>query len=625
MKPFVLLQRSRFTITEVQAFSYNGPRITDDRLEPPFGLIVKVNATGPNGPVSGIGESRVSDKYRESSWTFLTETAQQLAGTQLQWRTKPMETLIQALDRFAPNNSERNGDDQAFKAIRRACENALMHATSDETPDYQTLQERRPDEDWPTVVIRPDEAHNVPAIDLMNLYPMISRFVTYPEVKGPYKEEPANYSKFLLPGAPVGVPASFQLEMTALAFGFPTHRTMTQNFVTVPPTGTSPFGFKTVNSTDISHAAFEAARDKAVTKRLLEMHQIPHPKGRAFQPHETGEAEKMAQNLGYPLVVKPADGNKGYGITTNIESPEELRAAFQRAIDAGFSSGNVIVEEQATGVDYRFLVTEEKVLSVIRRERAHVVGNGTHSVAELITWACAIRKRNPNLSRRRFQPDVIQEMLAEQGYSPKSVPDPGTVVHLARTENMSQGGNSVSVLPETHPTVAKAAVNAVRAMGLAYGGVDAFLEDHTRALDEQDFNIIEVNTGPGVSAHQHPMYGESVDPYYELVSLTARKSGASMTPPSDHNTVQITVEGELRPGSYQKWIKRAADELGLSGSIRLFPDSQQAEIVVWGRNLAVANLLRLAFVGSQRSLVSQTRAEPISMVPDAGFRILGEE
>lgn len=250
------------------------------------------------------------------------------------------------------------------------------------------------------------------------------------------------------------------------------------------------------------------------------------------------------------MVVKPVSGNKGYGITTDVTNTDELRVGIQRAVDAGFDSGDFIVEKQATGSDYRVLVTEEKALSMIRRNRAHVVGNGVHTVAELLTWACAIRRQNPNLYRRRFQPDVIREMLEEQGYRPESIPAAGTMVLMARTENMSQGGNSLSVLPETHPSIAQAAVEAVRAMGLPYAGVDMFLEDHTRPISEQDANILEVNTAPGMSAHHHPMYGESIDPYAESMSLTDRNAGIEVSSPVQRLSVSITVEGKLRPGRY---------------------------------------------------------------------------
>jgi cyanophycin synthetase len=260
--------------------------------------------------------------------------------------------------------------------------------------------------------------------------------------------------------------------------------------------------------TDQTGAIAEAiAQDKELTRRLLHAVGVPVPEGRPVRDAE--DAWAAAEEIGVPVVVKPVDGNQGRGVTTNLTTREQVSAAYAAA---RLESEAVLVEKFAPGHDYRLLVVGGRMVAAARREPAQVVGDGVHTVAQLIEIVNADPRRGEHhatvLSKMHL--DLIAlAVLAEQGFSPESVPPAGKVVLIRRNANLSTGGTAIDVTERVHADVVAQAVDAARVIGLDIAGIDVLAQDISRPLEEQHGVVVEVNAAPGLRMHLEPSVGVS--------------------------------------------------------------------------------------------------------------------
>ena len=247
------------------------------------------------------------------------------------------------------------------------------------------------------------------------------------------------------------------------------------------------------------------AQDKDLTKVLLRAAGVPVPTG---QPVETlDEAWAAAQEIGLPVVVKPQDGNQGKGVTVNIVSREHLEIAFRAAAEIG----TVMVEKYLPGSDFRLLVVGNKLVAAARRDPPHVIGDGSHTVRELVDLVNADPKRGDGhatpLTRIKFD-EIAVARLEVQGLTPESVPERGRRVVLRNNANLSTGGTATDVTDDVHPEVAARAVAAARMVGLDICGVDVVCESVLKPMEEQHGGVVEVNAAPGLRMHLTPSYGK---------------------------------------------------------------------------------------------------------------------
>jgi cyanophycin synthetase len=251
--------------------------------------------------------------------------------------------------------------------------------------------------------------------------------------------------------------------------------------------------------------AEEIAQDKDMTRDMLRAVGVPVPDGRPVTDAE--DAWVAAREIGGPVVVKPQYGSQGRGVATNLSTREQVMAAFQAA---SRESSYIMVERFAPGADYRLLVIGHKFVAAARREPAQVVGDGVHTISELVDLVNADPRRGEDhataLSKIRLDP-IALAVLAEQGLSPESIPAPSTKVIVRRNANLSTGGTAADVTEMVHPDVAARAIDAVRVVGLDIAGVDVVALDISRPLEEQGGMIIEVNASPGLRMHIEPSSG----------------------------------------------------------------------------------------------------------------------
>lgn len=247
------------------------------------------------------------------------------------------------------------------------------------------------------------------------------------------------------------------------------------------------------------------AQDKDLTKKLLHAAGVPVPIGRPVKDVE--DAWAVAQEIGLPVVLKPQDGNQGKGVTVNITTREQLEIAYRAAEEIG----EVMVEKYLPGSDFRLLVVGNQLVAAARRDPPLVVGDGQHTVRELVEQVNADPRRGDghatSLTKIRFD-DIAIARLDTQGLKPESVPEKGRRVVLRNNANLSTGGTATDVTDDVHPEVAARAVAAAQMVGLDICGVDVVCETVLRPLEEQHGGIVEVNAAPGLRMHLSPSYGK---------------------------------------------------------------------------------------------------------------------
>ena len=258
---------------------------------------------------------------------------------------------------------------------------------------------------------------------------------------------------------------------------------------------------------DSTSAISEAiAQDKQLTKRLLAAAGVPVPAGRAVKDAE--DAWLAAQEIGLPVVVKPLDGNQGKGVTVNITTREQLFKAY--AVANQFRD-SILVERYMPGNDFRLLVVGDKLVAAARREPPKVVGDGVHTIAELVEQVNRDPRRGSghatSLTKIRFD-DIARECLATQGLTAESVPVKGQRVTLRNNANLSTGGSATDVTDDVHPDVAARAVTAAQMVGLDICGVDVVTDSILRPLEQQGGGVVEVNAAPGLRMHLAPSFGK---------------------------------------------------------------------------------------------------------------------
>ncbi|MFM8590389.1 MAG: cyanophycin synthetase [Limnohabitans sp.] len=261
--------------------------------------------------------------------------------------------------------------------------------------------------------------------------------------------------------------------------------------------------------TDSTSAIAESiAQDKDLTKKLLHAAGVPVPLGRPVTSVQ--EAWAFALSIGLPVVVKPRDGNQGKGVTVNVTEREAFDAAYLTAE----RYGQVMVEKYLSGHDYRLLVVGHRLVAAARREPPLVVGDGVHTVRQLVDQVNADPRRGTghatSLTRIRFD-DIAIGRLHAQGLQPESVPEKGRRVVLRNNANLSTGGTATDVTDEVHPEVAARAVAAARMVGVDICGVDVVCESVQRPLEEQNGGVVELNAAPGLRMHISPSYGKGRD------------------------------------------------------------------------------------------------------------------
>jgi cyanophycin synthetase len=262
----------------------------------------------------------------------------------------------------------------------------------------------------------------------------------------------------------------------------------------------------TAETENTSAIAESIASDKDLTKTMLASCGIPVPDGALVRSAD--EAWEEAQDIGLPVVVKPYDGNHGRGVSLNLATEADVRAAYELASRKGDSS-SVIVERFIAGDEHRILVVGKQVVAVARGQALWVTGDGVSNIIALVDSQINTDPRRgsgEDAPLNALAPEKGAEIILElqrQGMTAYSVPQAGQKVLIQPNGNVAD-----DVTDLIHPSVAHAAALAARVVGLDIAGVDLVCEDISRPLDEQRGAVIEVNASPGLLAHLKPAAGQ---------------------------------------------------------------------------------------------------------------------
>jgi len=259
------------------------------------------------------------------------------------------------------------------------------------------------------------------------------------------------------------------------------------------------------------HIAVEISCDKEDTHNLMRDLGLPVPQQRMVQSER--EAVRAAARIGFPVVVKPLDANHGRGVSINLTEPEQVAKAFGVALESA-RGRSVLVESFVEGMDHRMLVVNNELVAVAKRVPGHVVGDGKHTIAELVDIVNQDPRRGIGHEKvlTRLELDhQAERLLAKAGLSPDSVLPEGELFYLRSTANLSTGGTAIDMTDVVHPDNREMAVRAIQAVGLDVGGVDFLTNDITQSYKDVGGAIVEVNAAPGFRMHVAPSEGKARD------------------------------------------------------------------------------------------------------------------
>ncbi|WP_027384444.1 cyanophycin synthetase [Epilithonimonas caeni] len=263
--------------------------------------------------------------------------------------------------------------------------------------------------------------------------------------------------------------------------------------------------FQATITGNTSSIAVDIACNKELTKKMLEDAAIPVPSGGLVVDEE--DLQYVIKKIGYPLVLKPLDGNHGKGASINVKDYETAVIGLEHAQKY---SRKVIVEKYITGFDFRVLVINHKMVAAARRVPAHVVGDGEMNIQQLIDKENLDPRRGYGHENVLTEIDVdkdTNELLEKLNYTLETIPQKGEIVYLKSTANLSTGGTSIDVTDMIHPENIQMAERVSRIIGLDVCGIDIMAENLTQPLKESGGAILEVNAAPGFRMHLAPSEG----------------------------------------------------------------------------------------------------------------------
>jgi len=272
-----------------------------------------------------------------------------------------------------------------------------------------------------------------------------------------------------------------------------------------------------------SRLAIRILGDKALTKEVLRRADLNVVPGAIFAKHEKAAALEKVREFA-PAVVKPVGGQRGIGVSVNV-NPTSFEIAWSAAEAA--TAGTIMVEQYVDAPEARYLVVDGACVAVLHRAPPRVRGDGESTIAELIAKQNGLRKKNPNLAHCPIKLNPHrEEILREQGYTPRSIPPAGAEVIIDWKSGLSTGGTSHNITPKVHDSMKRIAERVAASIpGLDVIGVDILASDHTAPAETNNYAILEANTEPMLGGHRFPMYGQPINVHRLVAESCLRRMG----------------------------------------------------------------------------------------------------
>lgn len=269
-------------------------------------------------------------------------------------------------------------------------------------------------------------------------------------------------------------------------------------------------------SPNTSCISVDIACDKMLTKELLRTQSIPVAKGSKVK--NVINLLKEAEEIGYPVVLKPQYGNKGKGVILNLKSEKELLDAYRKIKD---KFKDIIIEKYHKGKDFRVCVVNYKVVAVSLRIPPFVIGNGKDTIFELINKLNEDPLRGEDhekpLTKVKLDEEVI-DAISEQRKTLMEVLDKGEKIYLRKNANLSTGGEAIDFTDEICDENINLCIRIAKTLKLDICGIDICTDDISIPIYKNGV-VMEVNAAPGLRMHLNPSKGKSRDIGKEIVNM----------------------------------------------------------------------------------------------------------
>ncbi|WP_080872500.1 acylphosphatase [Oceanobacillus timonensis] len=400
-------------------------------------------------------------------------------------------------------------------------------------------------------------------------------------------------------------------------------------------------GDKVVNKT------VRICQNKEKTKSYMRKNNVPVPSGEALESDE--DIINYANEVGYPVIIKPLNGSMGVGVYTNIADEESLKSILKE-VRSTYSYRRYLVEKHYDGNEYRIYVVGDKVIGATNRIPANVIGNGTDTIEELIEVKNEERKKNPYLAPKPIKADYeVKYMLERVGYTLTSVPKEGEQIYLREKSNLSSGGDPIEATDELSDEVKQIAIDSLKALpSIPHAGVDIIVD----SKDNRKGVVLEVNATAEIAFHLFPLEGKAKDIpgaiidyyfpetagaekthfYFDYLSiLEPIKTGAieeikvDKTPLNKKYAKKYTATGKLNRVGYMSKIKRYALERNLYGYAKKIDDNT-VDIYLVGESQEELNAFKdYVKKGSKKSVVKNIKEKDLELSSrprKTGFKVI---
>ncbi|QQK74189.1 acylphosphatase [Salicibibacter cibarius] len=381
----------------------------------------------------------------------------------------------------------------------------------------------------------------------------------------------------------------------------------------------------------VSDEAFEICNNKHLTKEHLSKAGVPVAEGKKFMDDVQDEdIVEYAKSIGFPVVVKPVDDNAGKGVFANILDEQRLKKVLVH-VRQELAYTEVLLEKYMPGKEFRIYVIEDRVLGAMNRRPANVIGDGVHTIKELIDLKNTERKKNPHTTSRLIKiDDEILDFIDRAGYTLETVPKDGEFLYIRQKSNLARGGEAIDVTEQLTPELKQIAIDAGKAIpGLPHYGIDMIVDQ-----ENNTGVILEVNSRPGFGGHLFPMVGEPRDFAKEIIDyyfpetkdiertnlffnfnkiIEPLKTRAAIStelpiPPTGKlYGRKYIVTGNVEGQWFRKWVKRQALKRDLHGYAKPL-DNGDLEVVVAGKQQSVVDRFKkLLFEGKENAAVEEIK------------------
>lgn len=265
----------------------------------------------------------------------------------------------------------------------------------------------------------------------------------------------------------------------------------------------------------------EKASDKWAVKRILEKEGLPTPEGRLIS--KLNHALDFISHKGFPVVIKPCNESKCIGVTTDIRDHEELGEAIRDVKNYG---RKFLIEEFLLGQSYRVTVVNNKVVAVSLRLQPRVIGDGRHTISELIE----MKNTDPRRMMKNFSIYPIEidhfthQLLRQQKITLDSKIRKNQIITLSKRINLSSGAETVDATEKIHPMIAKLCVQVTKLFDANVLGLDILATDISLSPSKSNLvSIIEINPFPFIDMHHYPYEGKARNVAGEIWDMVLNK------------------------------------------------------------------------------------------------------